>query len=232
MFSIPISRLFLLCGFACLFSPSQTVQKQGASKALAPRGLLLLLSSLCLPSSSLFSAVSALSFLSSCASDYATEPRENMSFVFSAAGTLRIPVDLQHRRSLRSQLVKWDPGDPSCYLLNHSVRSFPPFSLQLKFSSSPQRSILSPPSFDFLSDHHLSDFILLLQHSLSSPLLKMKIQRSIHSLTDGSFSPRCPAVLSHCHPAANERSPSHGWYSCCYCAFVANVNVCRFWRLL
>ncbi len=54
------------------------------------------------------------------------------------------------------------------------------------------------------------------------------IQSSIHSLSDCSFSPLCPAALPHCHSGFNERSGSHGWYSCCYCAFIGDSRVCCF----
>lgn len=54
------------------------------------------------------------------------------------------------------------------------------------------------------------------------------IQRSIHTVSDCSFSLFCPAVLPHYHSGSNERSGSPRWYNCCHCSFICDDSVCCF----
>ena len=111
-------------------------------------------------------------------------------------------MDLQQQASLTSRLVEWDSGEPSCCLLTpSSSRLFP----------------CSPSSFLLFSYLLISSPSTLFLSSALSWSEEM-IQRSIHSLSDCSFSPLCPAVLPHCHSGSNERSDGHGWYSRCHCA--------------
>lgn len=129
-------------------------------------------------------------------------------------------MDLQRWGFLRSQLVKRDSGESSCYLLTPS--GSPPHLCSFLLCRSPftfsSWFLFQSPSSSFSSSSVLSS-------SFSSAEM---IQRSIHSLSDCSFSSVCPAVLPHCHSASNERSGSHGWYSRCYCAFIGGGYFCCF----
>lgn len=130
-------------------------------------------------------------------------------------------MDLQQWGFLRSQLVKRDSGDLFCYLLTPS-RS-PPRLCPSLLCLSPLHFPLGFFFFQSLSSQFFPSSVL--SSSFSSAEM---IQRSIHSLSDCSFSSLCPAVLPHCHSASNERSGSHGWYSRRYCAFIGDGYFCCF----